>query len=625
MLSTFFGIEMGKRGLNAHSQSLHTVGHNLSNMNTEGYSRQRVDLKPMDPLYVPGLAREETPGQIGQGTSIAQATRIRDEILEGRIVAQANGEGYWKARDAYILKLEKIHREITDVSLRSSMDQFWGAWQELSVHPAEAASRMEVLERGKTFIDTVHQEYLGLKRVRDELEQDVAVTTGEINTYAKNIAALNAEILKVKAQGDNPNDLMDQRDLFVEKLSGLINITVSQNDPDEFIVHTSGYHLVQGKEYRPLELSMDPLNDGYSKVIWSKKKDDLVLQGGKLAALLELRDKDLRGEIQKLDSLTVNFIDLVNEVHSSAYGLNQKTGNDFFVEYPAVNNAAGNYDRDGDGAYDSSYIFRISGQNTLNPQEQIGLAGEMVFSDSRGEVRIPYHPTDTVEDVIARINYSGAEISARLDREGRLTLKGAASEDPARPDFVIRHVEDSGLFLAGYTGLLAASGPEGAFSWDRPDAAEALAGGPGSYAVAPLAHPSAWIEVNRELEREPASIAAAFGQAGRPGESGDGSAALAIAALRNQPVMIGKITTFDNYFSEAVAAVGFKGEQAQISLEREELTMKDLRTMREEISGVNENEELANMIKFQKGYAAVAHYISEVTKMIDTIINRLGV
>jgi flagellar hook-associated protein 1 FlgK len=89
--------------------------------------------------------------------------------------------------------------------------------------------------------------------------------------------------------------------------------------------------------------------------------------------------------------------------------------------------------------------------------------------------------------------------------------------------------------------------------------------------------------------------------------------------------MIGKTTTFDNYFSDVVASIGLKGEQAQISLAREELTMKDLRTMRQEISGVNENEELANLIKFQQGYSAVAHFVTEVTKMIDTIINKLGV
>jgi flagellar hook-associated protein 1 FlgK len=249
----------------------------------------------------------------------------------------------------------------------------------------------------------------------------------------------------------------------------------------------------------------------------------------------------------------------------------------------------------------------------------------MVFAGAAGEVRVPYYPADTVEDVLARVNHSGAQIAARLDREGRLSLKGIPSGDRENPDFVIRHVEDSGQFLAGYAGVLLASGPEGAYSWDRPDAVYALRGGEGRYAVAPLAHPSAWVQVNGQIQKEPASIAAAFGEAGRPGLPGDGKAALAVAALRNHPVMIGKTTTFDNYFADTVALVGLKGEQAEIELKTQEQIMKDLRDAREAISGVNIDEEIGELIKYQRGYSAVAHFITEFTKMIDTIINRLGV
>ena len=625
MQSTFSGIELGKRGLMAHTQGLQTVGHNLSNASTEGYSRQRVELKPTDPLYVPGLSREETPGQIGQGTDIAGIGRIRDEILEGRIVAQANGQGFWAARDKYIMMLEKVYNEPTDVSVRSLMDQFWSGWQELSLHPAERAGRSAVLERGQSLIDAIHERYYGLKRVRDMIEEEVRVTVGEVNTFIRDIAALNERILKVKAMGDNPNDLMDRRDLLVEKLSSLMNITVDKRDPDEFVIHTSGFHIVQGRNFRALDVEGNPGNDGYLRVFWERGGEDLQVRGGKLAALLDMRDGDVRMEIQNLDNMTLNFVDLVNEIHRSAYGLNQKTGTDFFVEYPAINNLAGNYDRSGDGAYDSTYIFRITGSNALNPQEHVGLAGEMVFAGSRGDVRVPYYPADTVEDIIGRINNSGAEIAARLDRDGRLSLKGTPAEDTAHPDFVIRHVEDSGRFLTGYSGVLVESGPAGAFDWGGPDAVFSLRGGELRYSVAPLAHPSAWIEVNRELRREPASIAAAFGEAGRPGQPGDGSAALAVAALRNNSVMIGKTTTFDNYFADSVAAVGLKGEQAEIALATQDLIMKDLRDMRESISGVNIDEELANMIKFQHGYSAVARFITEFTKMIDTIINRIGV
>jgi flagellar hook-associated protein 1 FlgK len=625
MQSTFSGIELGKRGLIGHTQGLQTVGHNLSNASTEGYSRQRVEMKPTDALYMPGLSREETPGQIGQGTDVASITRVRDELLEGRLVAQANGEGYWSAKDKYILMLEKVYNEPGDVSVRALMDNYWSGWQELSLHPTEMGSRSAVLERGEALIDAIHERYYGLKRTRDMIEEDIKVTVGQVNSLTSDIAVLNERILKVKAMGDNPNDLLDRRDLLVERLSGIINITVDKRDPDEFVVHTSGFHIVQGKNFRSLGTEGNPNNEGYVRVFWERGMEDLQVRGGKLAALLELRDGEVRSEIQNLDMMTVNFIDLVNEIHRSGYGLNEKTNIDFFVEYPAINNLAGNYDRNGDGEYDSSYIFRITGGNSLNPQENIGLRGEMVFSGPRGDVRIPYHPSDTVEDVVARINNSGAEVTARLDRDGKLSLKGTPAQDPAFPDFVIRRVEDSGHFLAGYSGILIRPGAEGAFDWGRPDAVLALRGGDLAYAVAPLAHPSAWIEVNRELRLEPASIAAAFGEAGRPGKPGDGSAALAVASLRNHSVMIGKTTTFDNYFADTVAAIGLKGEKADIALRTQEQIMKDLRDMRESISGVNIDEELSNMIKFQHGYAAVARFISEYTKMLDTIINRIGV
>lgn len=624
MQSTFSGIELGKRGLVSHTQGLSTVGHNLSNASTEGYSRQRVQLKPTDPLYVPGLSREETPGQIGQGTDIARIERIRDDLLEGRIVSQANGETYWQTRDKYLLMVEKIYNEPMDVSIRSHLDRFWSAWQELSIHPSEMAARMAVLERGKTLIDAIHTRYHSLQQTRAMIEDEVKVSVGEVNSLLKDIAALNDRILKSKAMGDTPNDLMDRRDLLVEKLSGYLDITVETRDPDEFILHTGGYHIVQGNKVQFLGIEGDPQNEGYSRIFWQRDGEDVQLRGGKLAALIELRDRDVRGEIQNLDTFTLNFIDLVNEIHRAGYGLNQKTGNDFFTEYPSINNLAGNYDRNGDGAYDSSYIFRISGAHTLNAQDILGISGEMILSGPRGNIRVPYYATDTVGDVIQRINTSGAEITARLDRDGKLVLKGTPSSDVAYPDFVIRHLEDTGQFLVGYSGILRESGTPGAFDWGRADAVFALQGGGLSYAVAPLSHPSGWIEVNRELVLEPASIVASFGTAGRPGQPGDGAAALAIASLRNHPVMIGKKTTFDDYFADAIAGIGLKGEQAEIMLRTQQQIMKDLRDMRESLSGVNIDEEIAEMIKFQHGYAAVARFISEFTRMLDTIINRIG-
>jgi flagellar hook-associated protein 1 FlgK len=216
-------------------------------------------------------------------------------------------------------------------------------------------------------------------------------------------------------------------------------------------------------------------------------------------------------------------------------------------------------------------------------------------------------------------------VTARLARDGRLELRGTPSEDRGNPDFVIRHLEDTGHFLAGYSGILRGSGNAGAFDWAVADAASKLRGTSLDYAVAPLAHPSGWLEVTKAIKNDPGSIAAGFGENGKPADSGDGSAALAIAALRTKPVMVGSQRTFDDHFAEAVARIGLEGERAQRSAQTHDRIGKELRDLRQSISGVNMDEELANMIKFQHGYAASAKFMSIMNEMLDTIINRMGV
>ncbi|GAB1481618.1 flagellar hook-associated protein FlgK [Treponema sp.] len=625
MQSTFAGIEIGKRSVIAHQQGLSTAGHNLSNASTEGYSRQRVEFSPFEPIYLPGLNRQETPGQIGQGTVVERIERVRDELLENRIVAQGSGEGFWETRDKYVLMLERIYNEPSDVSIRGRMDAFWDSWQELSVHPADSAPRKAVLERGKTLVDAIHGRYKGLTGLRDMAEEDIRGTVKRVNDLSRQIAGLNEEIQKIRSQGDNPNDLYDRRDLLVEKLSSIIDVSTDKRDPDEFIVHTAGFVLVQGRIGREFGLETGMDTEGYSKISWKESGEEVRFKSGSLAALVELRDDTLRDEIQSLDSMAMNFVDLVNDVHRAGSGTNGKTGMDFFVEHPFVTNVAGNYDRNGDGEYDSSYVFRISGANKLDPRAQIGLEGRITLSGGEGNIDVPYYPTDMVSDVVSRMNNAGAEVVARLDREGRLSLKATPASDPANPDFVIRHVEDSGRFLEGYAGVLVGRGPEGAFDWTGPDAVLSLRGGGLDYAVAPVAHPSGWIEVNPALIKDPFSVASGFGENGKAANPGNGEAALAIASIRNSPVMVGKLDTFDDYFADAVARVGLMGEQSDRSLETQNLIMKQLRDMRDSISGVNIDEELSQMIKYQHGYAAAARFITTMNDMLDTIINRMGV
>lgn len=623
MASSFAGIEIGKRSLDAHNQSITTAGHNITNAGTEGYSRQRVTIKSFEPIYRPDLSRAGVPGQIGQGAVAESVSRVRDEMLDQRITAQANQESYWSTREKYTQMLEQIYNEPADVSIRSNMDKFWEGWQELSMHPESQAARQAVVTRGETLTESIQQRFEALAGVGNLLNGDIEATVKQVNSLANQIANLNNEIVRSRAMGDNPNDLLDRRDLLVDKLSALANITTDQRDSDEFMVHLDGHILVQGNIARNLDTESPGDNNGYSKLVWADTRNNAVVTGGSLGALVELRDVDIRDEIQSLNTMTLNFADLVNDVHRNGIGANGVTGEDFFVQQPFVTNVNGNYDSDGDGTFDRSYIFRFTGTNSLNAQDQIGLEGIMTLSAQTGNVSIAYHATDTVEDVINRINDSTSEVKAYLDKNHNLVLKATAAQNMEQPDFVIRHVEDSGFFLSGYAGILSGSGEENAYDFNTVDAVNVLATQQTS--VSPVINPAAYISVNKVLKNDVMGVAAAYPTVAGMVNLGDGKAAVDIAAIRNTPMMIGRERTLDDYFADSVTNIGLKGEQALTNLESQNALMADLRNLRDSISGVNIDEELADIMKFQHGYNAAAKYVTVVDEMLDTIINRLGV
>lgn len=607
----------------AHTDAITTAGHNISNANTEGYSRQRVQLKEFDPLYKPDLERAERAGMIGQGMDSQSINRVRDELLDQRITEQQHSESYWETRSKYYTMIEQIYNEPDDVSIRSNMDKFWEGWQELSVHPESQAARQAVVTRGESLADSIKTKWEALMGVGNLINGDIEATVKQVNDYTRQIAALNAEIVRSRGMGDNPNDLLDRRDLLVDKLSKIINITSDRRDSDEFMVHLDGHVLVQGGIARGFELETVVDNNGYDKLVWKDTENNAVIKGGTLGALIELRDVDIRSEVQSLNTMTMNFSDLVNDIHRNGYGANNVTGLDFFTQHSFVENVNGNYDRDGDGTLDHSYIFRFTGTTKLNPQEQIGLEGVMTLSGSGGNVQVAYHPTDTVETVINRINDSNGEVKAYLDRNNNLVLKGTTASAVENPDFVIRHVEDSGFFLTGYTGILQASGAAGAYDYAQADAVQALAGA--QFAVSPVLNPAGYIEVNQALKNDVMSVAAAYKDNSGNVNAGDGRAAVEIAAIRNTKVMIGHERTFDDYFADSVTNVGLKGEQAENMHLSHSAVMEDLRSLRDSISGVNIDEELADIIKFQHGYNAAAKFVTVWDSLLDTIINRLGV
>ena len=642
MVSTFHGIEMGKRSLITHTQAMNVTGQNLNNVNTEGYSRQVIHMNEYEPIYMPDMTRAETSGQMGQGVISARIERIRDVLVDNRMIFESKDLGYYEVRNKYLEQVELVYSEPTiyngsqmTTTLRTAFDEFMSSWGDLANNPNEKSARIALTEKAQIMTNSVRHHFEQLTDIRKNVDIEIQDTVHEINLLAQKIAHLNDRILRSEAMGDNPNDLKDQRDLHIDRLAKLADIQISREDKDELIIYIGGRHLVQGKKFEQLTLVSKADNDGYHDIYWSGRESDgsipkdgekLAIRGGTLAGLVDLRDTDLYYEIKKVDSFAANVTDLVNDIHRDGFGQNKKTGNNFFVEFPYMTDTTGNFDRNQDGVDDSTYIYRVSGANEVQAHDKIGIAGTMTING----VDIEYYGTDTVEQVIRRINDSDANVSAFISQKGKFTIKADYNKDESAPDFVIKDMADDGLFLTKYAGILAESGEDGTFRWSEVDQADRFRGD-AVYAVAPKVHPSAYMQVESKILADDAYIATADG-VDTDGDGikdvsngiGDSSIALKIASIKHEKVMVGMKQTFTEYFESVISDVGSRASAAEKGFKSSELLVQNLENIRKSVSGVNLDEEFANMIKYQHGYNATAKIVSEMDKMIETLIFRLG-
>lgn len=634
MNSSFMGIEISKRGLLSHQQALHVTGHNISNAENKEYSRQRVVITSADPLYVPALNRAETPGNIGQGGVVSIVERIRDAFIDDRIVAEKDVMGYWKSKNDFIYQIESVYNEPSDQSIRSRLDALWKGWEELSKYPEQRSTREVVKEKAVNLSNEVRHVYRQLYELQLNANRQIRMRVNQINLYARDVRDLNERILKAEALGDNPNDLKDRRDALIEKLSELADITVNRGDRDELMVYIGSENLVQGEILRPLEARMDQENKGYYTVVWKNTGTDVTVKGGELAGLLEIRDVILQQNINDINSFAINLVDLTNEVHRDGFGKRGETNVNFFRHISISDNVEGNHDLNNDGVYDITALFKVSGNNRLDASAAIGINGTLTFirnDELESEMQIDYSGNDTVLSVIKKINDAKMGMVAYVNHNGQLALKATIARDSEKKNFIIRHMEDSGQFLVGLTGILKQSGQQGSFDYRRVDDIAKLLPDREHITMTPQLNPASYMGVSENVMNDVDLIAAAQGKiiggAGDFNQSngiGDGTNALRIANLRHKNAMIDANSTFNDFYISLISRVGSQGEEAQDRIRNQETLLKNLVNLRESVSGINLDEEMASMIAFQHGYNASARMIAIFDRMLDTII-RMGV
>jgi flagellar hook-associated protein 1 FlgK len=245
VVSTFHGIETAKRSLFTQTAALHTTGHNIANANTEGYSRQTVKMNASTPIDAYAFLRSTAPGQLGTGVEFGSIERIRESFLDEQFRGENSALGSWTIQSDTLDKLEAIFNEPSDTGISTVMNNFWKSWSELSKNPEDGTARKIVVQSAQSMTDALNYMSKQLDNLDNDLAANLSVKGTEIQTYLSSLADLNKSIFKIEGMGDKANDLRDQRDLIVDKLSKIVNITVTDTDGG-YNISMGGQPLVQG-------------------------------------------------------------------------------------------------------------------------------------------------------------------------------------------------------------------------------------------------------------------------------------------------------------------------------------------------------------------------------------------
>lgn len=229
-MSTFHGLEMAKRALSAQQAALYTTGHNISNANTEGYSRQRVNFNTSTPYPAIGRNRPEIPGQKGTGVEVGSVQRVRNEFLDKQYRTENSRTGFWDSTSKALSRMEELLNEPSDSGLSHTINEFWDSLEELSVHPDSDGARSVVAQRGLAVAETFNHLSESLHSIQDDLSKEMNASVKDANSLLTQINNLNNQVKQIEPHGDLANDLYDKRDQLIDELSAKMNIKVTYED-----------------------------------------------------------------------------------------------------------------------------------------------------------------------------------------------------------------------------------------------------------------------------------------------------------------------------------------------------------------------------------------------------------
>lgn len=630
-------LNVGTSALLSLQQAITTTGHNIANVNTDGYSRQRVNFDTLTPQLSGG-------SYIGSGVATDSIERIFDQFLTSEVRNRTSSQSGFQAFSELASRIDGLLAD-PDVGLAPKLESFFGALQDVSNNPGSLPERQVLLGEAQGLADSFHYLNSNFSGINDELNVRIETTVSDINSLARNIAELNEQVVRATAEGGGapPNDLLDTRDQLITELSKKIDVTtVEQTDGAINVMVGNGQALVVGFSAQSLQTFDNPYDGtqtlvGISNLAGSVTDLGRFLDGGELGAALDFREQVLDPAINQLGLVAMGITATFNEQHQLGVDLNGQPGGDFFLPLDATFSANPNNSGAssinvaiGDAAAltGDDYNLRYnSGQWTLtNLSTNVSQTGAGPFAVDGLTINVAGAPVDgdtfliqptrqgaTLFDVVLNSTEDFAAASPLRSQEA-LTNIGSASID--------------GLNVTDASGLPLASQVTLTFN---PDALGA--GIPGFDVVGIAGGPIAFDPATESNGKTVSLGGFEFTLSGDPqagdeliienntNGTGDNRNALVLAGLQTSNLLNGGKASYQDAYGSLVADIAVKTRQAESAANTEQVLLNQSIAARDSVSGVNLDEEAANLIRYQQAYQAAAQVISVADEMFQVLLN----
>ena len=665
-------LDVAKSALFTAQQALTVTGHNISNVNTPGFSRQEVILTEERPV-------DGSPGQVGTGVKIEQIRRAVDVFLNRELTNSQEGLGQFTVTSDELRRLESLFRDTSGQGLAGQLNEFFKALQDATTTPSQTTPRSVVIAKASTLASTFHQINADLTDTRRAIDVQIGVNISEINGLTRKIADFNTQIKSAEVSGQNANDLRDKRDLAVNELATRIEVsTLDRIDGTVSVFTARGLVLVDQETTRNLVGVESTDNQGLLDIgydIGGNQPSIItdLITGGRVRGLIDVRDGTIPSVQQGIDALAGSLLNEVNQVHRVGYGLDGSTGQDFFsglsvtTKAPSTNVGTGAI---GNGAVTApslltfhDYEIRFSGGNNysiVDASTGIGIEGNYT-----GTVIVP----PTVDAPLNIVTGANDTLVVTVDgtTSGSITLNGAAS--PGRPyasgSALAAEIEskinaDSTLAAAGRRvavifdsttnrlvlqsnsaggtssvdviggtaraslGLSTGTSTSASGTYSDPQTfhidgiAVTVSGAPAANDVLSLnSRENAARDLTVALS-DPSKLALSSTRAGVPGNNQNG---LALVALQSKTLTGLNNTTLSDAYRKTATDLGVASQVASQRLDGEQIRHEQLQTFHAQVSGVSLDEELVNLLKYQRAFEAASRMIVAADEMMSTLIS----